>query len=313
MLWRDPRWTGLLMAGYFLLSLAVGPDGFFRFDTRPVGLGTTVFGALATGFFAWRVTRGGRASRMLLILSTGIAFVVTAFEIASRFGPVVFAALVACAVQLALLLSPAVYQRTRRRGWAGPTGWTRVRPPLALLLLAILAGLAVTLLGLSHLGAPPPGCDDGAAGPVPTIGCPLVADGSPLRWLAAYHSALLVNWGAMLKDWSQYTVVSAAALYGCWLGPRTREEPAPSRIPAAAIVGSVLVGLALSAATGGFPWTWVKANSFAPLFNQGALLNDVALWTLVALCGWLVVRVLTRQSGGRTKTAEPVRPADDAA
>ena len=47
---------------------------------------------------------------------------------------------------------------------AGPAGWARVRPPLALLLLGVLAGLAVTLVGLSHLG-PPPGCEDGSGVP----------------------------------------------------------------------------------------------------------------------------------------------------
>jgi hypothetical protein len=312
MLWRDPRWTGLLMVGYFVLSLAVGPDGFFRAHTRPVGLGTTAFGALAAAFFAWRVTRGGRVARMLLIVSTGVAFAATAFEIAPRFGPVVFAALVASAAQLALLLTPAVYQRTRARGWVGPTGWTRVRPPAALLLFGVLAGLVVTLLSLSHVGTPRPGCGAGDAGRVPTIGCLPVGDGYPLRWLAAYHSALVVDWGAVLKDWSQYTVVSGAVLYGGWLGPRTRQELAPARIPAGAIVGSVLAGLTLSAATGGVPLTWVTANSFAPLFNQPALLADTALWSLVALCGCLVVRVLMRPPSGRPKPSEPVKPADDA-
>jgi hypothetical protein len=297
MLWRDPRWTGLLMAGYVLLSLAVGPAGFFRADTRPVGLGTTVSGTLAAAFFAWRVTRGGRISRMLLIWTTWGAFAATAFDIAPRFGPAIFAALVACAVQLALLLSPAVYQRTRPRGWAGPTDWTRARPPLALLVFGVLAGLVVTLLGLSHPDSPPPGLP--------------LADGFPLRWLAAYHSALVIDWGAMLKDWSQYTVLSVAVLYGFWLGPRTREEAPPTRIPAAAIFGSVLGGLTLSAAAG-IPWTWVTATPFAPLFTQSALLADTALWSLVALCGCLVVRVLMRQSVGRPEPAEPVRPADGA-
>ena len=292
MLWRDPRWTGLLMAGYFLLSLAVGPDGFFWADTHP----NVLFGALAAGFFAWRVTRGGRFSRMLLIWTTWGAFAATAFDIAPRFGSAVFAALGACALQLALLLSPAVYRRTRTRDWAGPTGWTRVRPPAVLLLFGGLAGLVVTLLGLSHMGAAPNDLK--------------FADGFPLRWLTVHHSALVVDWGAMLKNWSQYAVISAAALYGLWLGPRTREESVPSRVPAAAIVGSVLAALTLSAATGGFPWTWVTAASSAPVFKLPALLADTALWTLIALCGCLVVRILTRQSDGRRK---PVRPAGDVA
>ena len=246
MLWRDPRWTGLLMLGYVLLSLAVGPDGFLRVGTGPIGPGAFLFGGLAAALFAWRVTRGGRASRILLIVSTALAFLATAFEIAPRFGLAVFAVLAACAMQLALLLSPAVYQRTRPRGAAGPgdgtgpadgagpadavgpAGWARVRPPLALILLGLLAGLAVTLVGLSHLG--PPGCEDGAAGRAPTIFCPAVAEGFPLRWLAADHRALIVTWSALLKDLVEYTVISMAALYGGWLGPRTRERPALTRV-----------------------------------------------------------------------------------
>ncbi len=233
MLWRDPRWTGLLMLGYVLLSLAVGPDGFIRIGTGPIGPGAFLFGALAAALFAWRVTRGGRASRIVLIVSTALAFLATAFEIAPRFGLAVFAVLAACAMQLAVLLSPAVYQRTRPRGGtgpadaAGPAGWARVRPPLALILLGLLAGLAVTLVGLSHLG-PPPGCDDGAAGRAPTILCPAGAEGFPLRWLAADHRALVVTWSAMLKDLVEFTVMSTAALYGGWLGPRTRRRPAPA-------------------------------------------------------------------------------------
>ena len=63
----------------------------------------------------------------------------------------------------------------------------------------MLAGLAVTLVGLSDLG-PPPGCEDGAAGGAPTMLCPAVAEGFPFRWLAADHRALLATWSAMLKD-----------------------------------------------------------------------------------------------------------------
>jgi hypothetical protein len=30
MLWRNPRWAGLLMVTYVLLSLAIGPDVFSK-------------------------------------------------------------------------------------------------------------------------------------------------------------------------------------------------------------------------------------------------------------------------------------------
>jgi hypothetical protein len=188
MLWRDPRWTGVLMLGYAVLSLAVGPDGFLRVGTGPVGPGAFIFGALAAAFFAWRVSRGGRASRMLLIICTAIAFLVAAFEIAPRFGLAVFAVLAACAAQLALLLSPAVYRRTRPPGWTGSASWARVRPPLTLVSIGLLAGLAITLLGLFLRGA------------------------------------LAVHWSALLKDLVEYTVLSEAVLYGCWLGPRSAQH-----------------------------------------------------------------------------------------
>ena len=310
MLWRNPRWAGLLMAAYVLLSLAVGPEVFVKPGTGPVGLGAHVFGALAAAFFAWRVTRAGRISRMLLILGAGIAFLAAAFAIASRFGPLVFGVLVAYAAQLALLFSPAVYQRTRPPGWPGRVRWTRVRPPAALLLFGALAGLAVTLLGLSHLDTPTASCF--GHGGAPGIVCVTVADGYPLHWLAASHSALVVNWGAMLKDFAQYTVISVSVLYGLWLGPRTREEPARGRFPAAAVAGSLLGGLTLSSVTGGFPLTWVTAGQWAPGFSQPALLADTALWTFLALCGCLAARALMPLPGHRG-AVEPVRPADDGA
>jgi hypothetical protein len=312
MLWRNPRWAGLLMTAYVLLSLAVGPDVFSKTGPGPAGPGARVFGALAAAFFAWRVTRGGRISRMLLIIVTGIAFLAAAFTIASRFGPLVFAVLVAYAAQLAVLLSPAVYQRTRPPGWPGRMRWTRVRPPPALLLFGALAGLVVTLLGLAHLGTPTAGCF-GPGGQAPGLLCATVADGYPLRWLAVNHSALVVNWGSMLKDLAQYTVVSVLVLYGLWLGPRTRDEPARGGIAAAAIVGSLLGGLTLSAVTGGFPLAWVTSDQYAPRFSQPALLADTALWTFVALCGCLAVRVLMRLPGRRRRAVEPVRPADGGA
>jgi hypothetical protein len=312
MLWRNPRWAGMLMVAYVLLSLAATPDVFSKTSPGPVGPGAHVFGALAAAFFAWRVTRGGRISRMLLIVVTEAAFLAAAFAIASRFGPLVFGVLVAYAAQLALLFSPAVYQRTRPPGWPGRVRWTGVRPPSALLLSGALVGLVVTLLGLSHLDTPVAGCY-GHGGPVSSILCMTFADGYPLRWLAVYHSALVVDWGAMLKDLAQYTVISVSVLYGLWLGPRTREVSARGRIPAAAIAGSVLGGLTLSAVTGGFPLTWVTAGQYAPMFSQPALLADTALWTFVALCGCLAARVLMPLPGRRRRPVEPVRPEDGGA
>ena len=205
-------------------ALAAGPGLFLKVGSDPPGLGTHVSGALVSAFFAWRVTRGGRISRMLLVMSAGIGFLTAAFEIA-LIGPGVFGVLIAFAAQLALLLSPAVYQRTRPPDWAGRVSWAQVRPPLALLLLGILAGLVVTLLGLAHVDFPASGCDAGRV----SMTCLTVVDGWPLRWLGGYRSALVVGWAAMAKDLVQYAVIGTSVFYCLWLGPRTREEPTRSR------------------------------------------------------------------------------------
>jgi hypothetical protein len=302
MLWRDPRRAGLLMGAYFLISLATGPVVFVRAASGPSGVAGHVFGAIVAGFFAWRVTRGGRVSRTILIIAAECTFLVTASGIASRFGPVIFSLLAAYAAQVALLLSPAVYQRTRTPGWAGPAGWDRLRPPVAVLLLGILAGLVVMLLGLSSMSTPPTGCGYGDADRVPMTLC-MVADGAPLHWLTAYHGAPVVDWVAMAKDWAEDAVIGASALYGFWLATRAR-EPASSWALAAAIVGSSLWGLTLTVLTGGIPMTWITASQYAPAFSGSALLADTALWTLIALCGCLAVRCapLLRETGRRSTT-----------
>lgn len=292
MLWRDPRRAGLLMAAYFLISLATGPVVYIRGGSGPPGLAGHVFGAVVAGFLAWRVTRGGRVSRTLLIIAAECAFLVTATGIASRFGPVIFGLLAAYAAQVALLLSPAVYLRTRAPGWARPADWARLRPPLAVILLGILFGLVLMLLGLSSMSTPPPGCDYGDAGGLPEVVCLTVSEGSPLHWLTAYHGAPVINWTAMARGWAQDAVISASALYGFWLATMAREEPAGSWALAAAIVGSALGSLTLTVLTGGIPMTWLTASQYAPAFSGPALLADTALWTLTALCGCLAVRVL---------------------
>jgi hypothetical protein len=246
MRWRDPRRAGLLMWAYFLISVAVGSGISIRAGTGPSGPTGHLSGAIVSAFFAWRVTQGGRVSRTLLIVVTEIAFLATASQIASRFGWLVFGTLAAYAVQIALLLSPAVYLRTREPDWVPPAVWARLRPPLTLLLLGILVGLVVTLIGLGHLGDSPlsvPPCDIG--GP-PQVVCGTLAEGAPLRWLTVYHGAPAVSWAAMAKDWTEYAVISASVLYGFWLATRARNEPAGSRVPAAAVVGSALGGLTLT-------------------------------------------------------------------
>jgi hypothetical protein len=111
------------------------------------------------------------------------------------------------------------------------------------------------------MSGPPPGCDLGDGGRLTGIVCETVAEGTPLRWLTAYHDAPVVNWATMTRDWAQYAVISVAALDGCWLATRAREETAGR----------------------------------GAAYSGRALLAGTALWTLTALSGWLAVRVLRRR------------------
>ena len=229
-MWRDPRRAGWLMWAYFLLSLVVGSVIYLSVGPASSGQAGNGYGWIFSAFFSWRVTRGGRISRMLLILGTGLGYLETAFTVARHFEPATFGVLAIYIVQLALLMSPSVYQRTRPRDWAEPPAATRVLPPLTLLLLGVFAGLSVTLIGLAGMGPGPaaPGCDVNAA--LPGV-CDTLADGTPLRWVTLHDGAPSADWAAMAKDWVQWSVVSASVLYGLWLANLARREPVRLIVP----------------------------------------------------------------------------------
>lgn len=306
--WRDPRRAGWLMWAYFLLSLAVGPVVHLSVGSASPGHAGDGYDWIFSAFFSWRVTRGGRISRMLLIVGTGFGYLGTAFNVAGHFGPATFGVLAICVVQLALLMSPSVYWRTRPQGWAEPPAATRVLPPLTLLLLGVFAGLSVTLIGLAHGGWPLPGCDD--PGAAPALPCGSFAEGYPLAWVTAAHGAPSANWAAMAKDWVQYAVIAASVLYTLWLATLARRAPLSTRFPAAAAVGCALGGLTLAVLTGRFPATWLTRGHYDPGYDEGhwfsahALLADAAAGTLAGLCACLAVWLIAGRRG-RPSGAEP--------
>jgi hypothetical protein len=111
------------MSAYFLLSLVTGPVIYLRVGPAPLVPGPGAFGWVFSAFFAWRVTRGGRVSRVLLIVGAVLSCLVAVSMVALRFTPTALGVLAAGGVQVAVLLSPAVYQRTRPGGGAGePAG-----------------------------------------------------------------------------------------------------------------------------------------------------------------------------------------------
>jgi hypothetical protein len=149
-LWRDPRRAGLLMGVWFLLSLVAGPVIFVRIGT---GAASELAGWMLSAFFAWRVTRGGRISRMLLIVAAGTGVIAAVIVLTVRFSPAELGALAACGAQVALLLSPAVYTRTRPAGQGVGTValWRRRRP--ARLVAALAAGAVLGLAGAAASAA----------------------------------------------------------------------------------------------------------------------------------------------------------------
>lgn len=147
-LWRDPRHAPLLMTAYFLLSLAAGPVVYINVNPAPLGLVSNHLGWLVTAFLAWRVSQGGRISRALLIIGTVFLCLSVAIAVVHRLTPAALGALLAAGVQLPVLLSPAIYWRTRPAGWTGrPTRPVRTRrrgPRWLVAALACVAALGLT-------------------------------------------------------------------------------------------------------------------------------------------------------------------------
>jgi hypothetical protein len=143
------------MTAWFLLSLVTGPVfsvHVWNGDPGNSEAASFLFrlaGWAVSAFFAWRVTRGGRISRILLIIVAMGAFIAGVVGLASQFRAAELGAVAAAAGEIALLLSPAVYWRTRPPGQPGATMalWRRRTP--APLVAALAAGAAFGLIGMA--------------------------------------------------------------------------------------------------------------------------------------------------------------------
>jgi hypothetical protein len=192
-------------------------------------------------FLAWRVSRGGRASRVILIILSALSFAGAALIRASSWSPSVLALLAIYASQIALLVSPAVYQRTRPSTWPDPgvTASKPVKSPLWMLLSALLAGLVVTLLFLGSMDiAAIPGCGPAGATMAQLPGsCLGLARGYPVRFLSAYQGTPEISKWGLVMDWAQWSLVSFSALYvlrlpGCRPRP-LQDQPSVAKEPSA--------------------------------------------------------------------------------
>jgi hypothetical protein len=145
------------MTAWFLLSLVTGPVVSVHVSANGsprISILTRLVSWTFSAFFAWRVTHGGRISRMLLILANGSTLLELVITVTADFRPQAagsklaeFGMIAALAAQIALLMSPAVYRRTRPGGQPGDMSalWRR-RWPVPLV-TALAAGAALGLIG----------------------------------------------------------------------------------------------------------------------------------------------------------------------
>jgi hypothetical protein len=232
-IWRDS--PGQLLTLYLVLgviALAVS-------HSSPSAKSQLQWFLLAV-FLAWRVSRGGWVSRLILILVSMTLFAGAAFIGPHQWNPGILALLAIYAAQVALLVSPAVHQRTRRNASPGRAQTVSMRPPLWMPLSALLTGLVATLLSLAPMGwAAIPGCGPIGATITQLPGrCFGLAQGYPVRFLTAYQGTPLIDKAGLADDWAHWSIVSFAVFYLLLLLHRRhdvpRDQPVSAEDPAVA-------------------------------------------------------------------------------
>jgi hypothetical protein len=129
--WRRPGVNEILTV--FLLLAAIGSLCAWLSHNREQDNPLSSF--LVAVFLTWRVSRGGRISRMLLILGSGASYAATALDVARLWNAAVVALLIVGAAQVALLASAPVYWHTRQTPVTlRLPGWAQFapRPPMGL-------------------------------------------------------------------------------------------------------------------------------------------------------------------------------------
>jgi hypothetical protein len=215
--WRRPGAGEILLVYLLLAAIGFGWNWLSHTHSSPA----TLWSFLITAFLTWRVSRGGRISRMILVIGSVASCATAVLAVARQWDLSVLALVIIGAAQVALLLSPPVYGRTRRPAPvpARAPGWAQLvrRPPAWLLSWGLLAGALLTLACLgSGDWVAIPGCRPAASG-----ACTALAEGYPLRWLTAHQNVPLIAKVALFKDFAQWALASMSLLYLGWLGLTT--------------------------------------------------------------------------------------------
>jgi len=234
-MWRKP---GVLMAAYVALFVVAevwaspGSSGPVPHQLLP-DLGSPLIAA----FLAWRVADGGSLSRGIMIVYTVLVIQRLLWSSDMKSGGLVSIGLVAiCLIQIGLLVSAPVYERTRddwadrppssARLWPAPRWWMAA--------VAVAAGLVITLLFLGSEDLHSVPCVQ--PGSAPAAQCVTVAQGFPVHFLAAIPAGNeafpVIYKGAAAEDLAIWTVLSFAACYLIWLPSRRPEEATVARVKA---------------------------------------------------------------------------------
>jgi hypothetical protein len=245
-------WYGrpaLLMTGFVLLSVAasgIAKTAYSGAYWSPVLLPAVVV-------LAWLVCRGSQIARMLLLIASWVGFLGAALDTAQWWDAQVFALLLIEAGMLALLLSPAVYLRTRNVGRI--VGWPDAVPARLLgerwrlaVLGAPLLGLGLTFAWLGHptslrsrLGYPAIHGPWGRGYPLPVDHglTETAAIGGPIWHL---HGALITSWASFGRDYVQWTLASLVlfAVLWLWFQRRPALPGAPTQLTGSAVSPSGL-------------------------------------------------------------------------
>ena len=212
--WRRPGAGEILLVYLLLAATGFSLNWLSHTYRSPAPL----WSFLIVAFLTWRVSRGGRIARIILVLGSVASCATAVLAVARRWDLSVLALVIIGAAQVALLLSPPVYGRTRRPAPvpARAPGWAQLvrRPSAWLLSLGLLAGALVTLACLGSMDwVAIAGCR-----PAASDTCIALAEGYPLRWLTAHQNMPVIAKAALLKDFAQWALASTSLLYLGWLG-----------------------------------------------------------------------------------------------
>lgn len=236
--WREQ--PGPLLVAFLVLCALYEPTVLALTNNPGRGGGPAVLTGvpwlILVPFLTWRVWRGGRISRVLLILNGVLGYAAIALRLARLWRPQELWLLADFAAQIALLVSPAVHRLTRpaTHSRAAATAPLAGQPRGWMLPWSLLAGLVITLLLLGQMDwTAVPGCGPAGA-PLARLPdrCIGLAEGYPLRFLFGYQDVPVIDKLALIKDWAQWSLVSGSALYALHmlrLGRQEQPDPAPGQ------------------------------------------------------------------------------------